>query len=350
MRIETANHQGTDGAPAETGAPPAPATPARVPSPPARASRARAEAGAKATALRRVLPTRLLVQRAQTHAARAWETDPVSREQALAMMQAIVGGTSRAGELEQLACEHLVEQAAHRTLFWQPWKMPSMDSRSTENARTALSSDRGVLASTCHLGPIFLHFWPLSTMRTAYAIAGPWFFEEPTSDYAGRRLARWRKGIEPRNERLLPSQGVFVQLRALLGQGELALMFFDMPGSRRTQFLGKPVMLATGTARLAVEADALVLPIRARREGHRVWTDVQAPLDPRDFSSREQLQDALADIHERWILERPGALEDPNRRGAWEGGASASAWARPERPPRAERERPERPERPHWLP
>jgi lauroyl/myristoyl acyltransferase len=355
MQTETANHQAVKEPPAQAGAPRAPtpaagaSTPATAAPDPAVATAGPAPAGASApasrptppasrareasiAALRRVLPTRLLVRRAEARAISFWETDPVARERALPAMEAVLAGTARAGELEELAREHYVEQAAHRTLFWQPWKMPSMDARSTETAQAALSSGRGVLVSSCHLGPIFLHYWPLTAIRTGYAIVGPWFLEEPTPDYAGRRLARWRKGVERRDERLLPSQGVFVQLRALLAQGEMAFMYFDMPGSRSTQFLGKPVMLATGTARLATEADALVLPIRARREGHRVWTDVQAPLDPRDFSGYEQLQDALAGVHERWILERPGALEDPNRRGAWEGSASTSAWVRPERP------------------
>lgn len=245
-------------------------------------------------------------------------------------METIVGGTPRAGELDELARQYLIDRAAHRELFWQRWKMPSMDPRSAEHVQTALSSGRGVLASSCHLGPFFLGFWPLTSMRAGYAVAGPWYFEKPSDDNWGRRLTRWHREMDRRDEWPLPSTGVFAQLSALLERGELAIMYFDMPGSRRTQFLGKPVMLATGTARLAVATDALVLPVRARREGHRVWTDAQPPLDPRDFSGHEQLQDALAGAHERWILERPSALEDPNRRGAWEGGASAREWARPE--------------------
>ncbi|MGD0453271.1 MAG: hypothetical protein ABSB69_06710 [Solirubrobacteraceae bacterium] len=283
-----------------------------------------------AAALRRVLPARLLVRRAEARAASAWETSPAERERALTVMKAIVGGTPRAGELDELARQYLIDRAAHRELFWQRWKMPSMDSRSTEHVQAALSSGRGVLASSCHLGPFFLQFWPLTEMRSGYGVFGPWFFEEPSPDHWGRRLAHWRKELERRDERRLSSQGVFATLRGLLEQGELAIIYFDMPGSRRTQFLGKPVTLATGTARLAIAADALVLPLRARRDGHHVRTDVQALLDPREFSGYEQLHDALAGVHERSILERPGALEDPNRRGAWEGGASAREWARPE--------------------
>jgi lauroyl/myristoyl acyltransferase len=310
------------------------ATPRYLTSAPAHANataRRRARSVAVA-ALRRVLPAQLLVRRAEARGAADWDAGQADREHALAAMEAIVGGTPRAGELERLARQHLIDREAHSVLFWLPWKMPSMDRTSIEHVRAALSSGRGVLASSCHLGPIFLHIWPLSEMRMANVVSGPWFFEEPTPDAWGRRLARWRKQLEQRDERLLSSAGVFARASALLEQGELVIMYFDMPGSRRTQFLGKPVMLASGTARLAVATDALVLPVRARREGHRVWSDAQAPLDPRDFSGHEQLQDALAGAHERWILERPSALEDPNRGGAWEGGASAREWARPAEP------------------
>jgi lauroyl/myristoyl acyltransferase len=86
-------------------------------------------------------------------------------------------------------------------------------------------------------------------------------------------------------------------------------------------------MLSSSSARLASEADALILPLRARREGHRTWVDVAEALDPRLFSDEESLHEALAEVHERWILERPAALEDPRRKGAWEERASAERWA-----------------------
>jgi hypothetical protein len=33
-------------------------------------------------------------------------------------------------------------------------------------------------------------------------------------------------------------------------------------------------------------------------------------------------------VHETSILELPQTLEDPNRAGAWEGGAGPGGWAR----------------------
>jgi Coenzyme PQQ synthesis protein D (PqqD) len=86
---------------------------------------------------------------------------------------------------------------------------------------------------------------------------------------------------------------------------------FDMPGRRATHFLGRSTMLADGSAQLAVGADALVVPVRARRAGHRIWVDAAAPLDPRQFADADELHDALAAHHERWILENPAAMEHP---------------------------------------
>ena len=68
------------------------------------------------------------------------------------------------------------------------------------------------------------------------------------------------------------------------------------------------------------------------------WTDVAPPLDPRDVASSEELHDALAAVHERWILELPATLEDPNRAGAWERTATATGWLRLD--PDAARRRP----------
>jgi hypothetical protein len=186
-----------------------------------------------------------------------------------------------------------------------------------------------VLLSACHLGPYFLQMSAVTSLGySPHAVAAPWFFEDPTPDYWGRRLARWWHGIAKRDERLVYSVGSFPVLRALLAEGELVLNYFDMPGGTRTPFLGKPVMLSSGSAELAFQTEALVLPLRARRAGSRVWTDVFEPLDARDFEQVEDLHKALAAVHERSILEVPETLEDPNRAGAWENAATEHGWAR----------------------
>lgn len=285
----------------------------------------------KTSRLRELIPTGLVVRRAERRGRETWKQSGAAREDALAVIETIVGDTRSRSELAELAQQHLVEVEVERALFWQRWVRPRKDPLSTANLEQALASGRGVLVSVCHQGPMGPgHAAITSSQRTLYSTSAPWFFEEPSHDHWGRRVARWRRQLYARNQRALSSVGAFAVLQLLLEGGELVLIQFDMPGSRETRFLGKPVMLTAGTARLAVQADALVLPMRNRRVAHRVWADIEAPLDPRNFADDRALHEALAAVHERWILESPATLEDPRREGAWEAGATATAWLRPE--------------------
>ena len=284
-----------------------------------------------APALRRLIPTRLAVARAEARGEHHWRSSARAREDAIRAMEAIVGNTERAAEAHALAHRHVIEEEIHRTLFWQPWRTANIDARSLERLQSALAGGRGVLFSNCHMGPMHLHVSALGVrgVRT-HAVSAPWFFEAPSPDYWGRRLAHWWHQLEHEreNERLVYSPGSIPVLRALLEAGEHVLIYFDMPGGRRTPFLGKPVMLATGSARLSIETGSVIVPLRARRVGSSAWAEVGEPLDPQDYNDADELQDALAAAHGRWVLEQPETMEDPNRPGAWEGGASAAEWIR----------------------
>jgi acetoacetyl-CoA synthetase len=263
--------------------------------------------------VRSVLPTRLLVNRAARRGQAIWEWSVSEREDAVAAMETIIAGTPRAHELRELAQLHLIESEIDRALFWQqPWSA-KVDAGSAARIRAALSEDRGVLLSASHIGPYYrLQCAPPFNGRDTYLVAESWFFESPSPNHWGRRLARWRKGTK---SRLVLSDGSFPIIQALLERGDLVFVHFDMPGPRETRFLGKSAMLADGSAQLAVRADALVLPLRTRRVGHNVWVDAGAPLDPHEFADADELHDALAARHERWILENPEAMENPAARG-----------------------------------
>src|ERR1700686_1509129 len=276
--------------------------------------------------LHRLLPARLEVGRAERRGRQTWERWPQDRAGFRAGMEAIVSGTGRAGELEPLTRAYLVESEVQRTLFWRPWEAASMDATTRAHLQAALAGGRGALLSICHLGPYF-HSASLghTLRRTVFTVGGPWCFADPTPDYWGRRQVRRMEGLRRQGGRMVPAAGSFAVLRALLETGELVQIHFDVPGRHQTRFLGKPVMLTNGTAKLAVLADAAIVPLRFRRRGHRVWVDAHAPLDPRQHGSVEQLHEALAAVHERWILERPETLEDPRRTGFWKD-ASAEGW------------------------
>jgi lauroyl/myristoyl acyltransferase len=282
--------------------------------------------------LRQMMPTGLLVRRAEHRGEHLWKTSPVERDDALATMESIIGATSHAQKLTEIAKQYLIERQASRTLFWQPWRTPRIDAASEARLRSMLTGSRAVIQSACHQGPY--HCTSLATLSLGYnpyVVAGDWYFEPPSHDLWGRRLARWRKGSPAR---LVNARGSFPVLRILLERGECVLLYYDMPGRRTTSFLGKSVSLADGTSRLAMETDALVLPVRVRRAGQAVWLDAGAALDARDFADVEDLHRALARFHERWILEYPARMDDPNRFG-WQGSATRDTWDRPEAPSRS---------------
>ena len=148
------------------------------------------------TLLRRAVPTRLAVTRAESKAHRLWRTHPPTREHALEAMRAIVTGTSREGELEELAERHVVERSVWEALFWQPWRPPAVEGESLRRLREAQASERGVILSGAHVGPFFGISFGLDTIGIRqFVVMGNWYYEQPSHDLWGRRTARWRIGL-----------------------------------------------------------------------------------------------------------------------------------------------------------
>jgi hypothetical protein len=275
--------------------------------------------------LRRLVPTRFVVDRAVARGRAQWRL-PAQRAEALAAAEVIVSGTARAGELETVARQRLIEEEVERVILWQPCPTVLHDRASEAHLRAAFSADRGVLMSNCHMAPAFYSCAVAAQMgRAVFVVVGEWMIEELSDGDWGRHVARRLSVLHHYGTHMVPARGSYAVLRELLAEREVVLLNFDVPGRHETEFLGKPVMLTTGTARLAFDTGALVVATRLRRERHRIWVDACSPLDPREFSGAPELHLALAKIHERLILECPAALEDPRRAGAWEQ-ATASAW------------------------
>ncbi len=277
--------------------------------------------------LRRLVPTRFVVSRAERKGEAVWQEAGREHERALETMAAVVCGTAREPELAELSRRHVIENHVWDGLFWQRWGPPRIEPRSRELLLELAASPRGMILSPCHIGPYFRsgRLFEALGIKT-YAASGEWFFQAPSNDYWGRRLARWRRSVW--RIRLVPATGSYEVLRALLARGECVWVYFDMPGRRQTPFLGKTAALADGTVRLAEETGAPIVPMRARRAAHEVWLDVGTPLEAADFRDTEALQRELARRHDAWILELPEAMAPPRAFG-WEDGATAQGWSRP---------------------
>ena len=280
-------------------------------------------------ALRRLVPRSLSVHRAERRGQRIWAHSAEARERALATTAAMLTGTRREGEIETVARMRVIETEVLHSLMWHPWEPVRVQRDSLARLRGAVAQRRGVILSGCHQGA----YYQTSSVggqigQPVFSTIGGWMLEPRLPGYWGRYVA-WRlDALRANGARAVPAAGSFPVLSALLQQGEVVLIQLDVPGRQETRFLGKPVMMRTGTAKLAAHSGALVVPVLTRRDGHRIWLDVGEPLDPAAFQEPLDLHHALAAAHERWVLQCPEALEDPLRDGSWPA-ATPERWPAP---------------------
>lgn len=230
---------------------------------------------------------------------------------------------------DALALSHLAESEAREAFIHRPWMAAGIPLTGADELRAALCGGRGVLASYCHLGPFAgIGVTIAEHAGDVHQVIGPWLLE-PQRGPAERRRRAWLSMFDAAGVPMIVATGCFPAVLERLRSGAVVVMAFDWPGSTETMFLGRPAMLVSGTARLAVEADALVVPVARSFRGLRLRTVAGPPLDPRRHSGWRDLHAALAARHGRWILERPGALEDPRRPGAWGATAGSDRWGAP---------------------
>jgi lauroyl/myristoyl acyltransferase len=247
--------------------------------------------------------------------------------------EAIVSGTHLQSRIEAIARRRLVEERVREAAFWRSrWDRDPVVG--LEHMHAALAEGRGVIVSFCHLGSFQASIAPLHTEagRTTYIATNSWMLDPPDGSEWGARIEHWRRGLSRADGRIVRMPGTFETLQALLERGELTMLAFDVPGRMDTHFLGKSVMLTAGAASLALQTDAIVLPLRRVRRGLRIAAEFGRPIDSRAHADQRSLHTALAAVHEAWILDQPAALEDPGRPGAWEHAARPVGWSRPTSP------------------
>jgi lauroyl/myristoyl acyltransferase len=232
---------------------------------------------------------------------------------ATASMETVVGATPAEADLPRLARSHITAQARGWELTWRPWELARIPIRGVERIAEAQATGRGLVISHAHLGPLAGWVALGRLLRPLYHPAGDWVVHPPRPGYNGYQLEQRRKLYRDAGIELVYASGSAMTLYKVLSRGGAALLTMDAPGARRTQFLGKPVDMDDGTARIAVKADALVLPAALMPLGRRWEIQIGEALDPRDFSAPDELHLVLAAIHEELIMRAPEHLEDPSR-------------------------------------
>jgi len=252
----------------------------------------------------RRLPQWAAIARAVQRGRARWDVETEARR-ARVVMEPVARDP---GDLEALARRHLVEHSVREALLARLWEL-------RRRPRTAPPHGRGVLVSYCHFGPYAgMPIAFLDTRPRVHAVVGAWLLEPPAPDERGLRIMRWRNGIERAGVEPIPARGCFERVVALLRERELVTMPFDLGGSAPSvRLLGLDVALASGTARMAYEAGAIVQPAARIRRRHRIWTELGPPLDARRFGGWEDLHAAIAAAHDAWMRPYPWAHEIPIR-------------------------------------
>ena len=244
---------------------------------------------------------------------------------ARATAEAVVGATGFDGDLDEIATRHIVARAHAWEYAWRPWLLDRIPVEGLEKLQR-VEPGRGVIFSKLHAGPpggisaLSRRVGPILEAVGSYLFA-----EVPPAGYNGYQNEQIRKLVTRAGFRMIEAQGSAPAFAAELARGGRVFLNFDVPGSTPVRFLGKTVEVKSGTARLAFDTDAVVVPFGTLPRGRGWYLSIEDPLDPRDFSDWQSLLQAVATVQERLALQAPELLESPLRDGGW-AEATAAGW------------------------
>lgn len=263
-------------------------------------------------ATRHLYPLTLGLWVARGRARRAWRK-PELRDRALASMQLLLGETARAQEVDAVAREHLYESYRYEELIWRRGLTTALPVRHLQRLEDLVHAGSGVLVSLVHQSQFGAHAACLArhglplTVLVSPMLLGP--------QAATRRgllrsqlLATFATGP---NVSVLPAADSYPELASLLRAGGTVALGCDVKGSTPVRFLGRTVYVASGTARLAMETGAPIVPVSVLPHGRLERLELQEPLDPARYNSYQELLQALFARHEAAVLSWPQAMERP---------------------------------------
>lgn len=242
---------------------------------------------------------------------------PGRRAALRARMDAVVGGTEREGDLDLLTTRYAGAAARDWELMWRPRQLLEMPIEGLHRL-AAIEPGRGILFSTVHLGPLAgLAALPHTLGVVDCAVGDQLWSESLPAGYHGYQIEQCRRMMARAGYRAVRAAGSAATFLRTLQAGGRVQIHFDVPGRSPVQFLGKTVEVMSGTARLAVKTDAVIVPAVALPRGRGWAVHLDAPLDPRGFEGWEALLQATADVHSRLVLRAPEHLENPLRESGW---------------------------------
>ncbi len=283
-----------------------------------RAIRRAAITALTSTRTRRLYPMRLALPLIDAYAAVAQRRGALPWDMSRRFYAELLAYTPLAGTEDDVARRAIAEFFRVQEMFWRPWLMTRGEIDGLEHYETARSEGRGVVAVCGHFGN-FAAQAPVMRRHgiDASIIVSPHTLAGVGNGYGGRSARQATKYLEMLGaDGVLaraggatgPDEDAFSRSLRLLRDGATVSLTFDMVGTLPTPFLGRRVMLAAGPTELAYTTDALVVPFVHGTRGQLPIIRFAPPLDPRRFNGPESLQEAIAAVMEKWVLERPEAV------------------------------------------
>jgi hypothetical protein len=254
--------------------------------------------------VRQLTPTALVPILIARRARRDW-ADPQLRRRAILQMRFLLGHSSRADEIEQIAYRYLEYRKHRDELRWHPRRITAQRIEGT--SVLARYESRPVILNFMHQGQFDGMFASLKRLGFPSQIV---VTPRALGDNASQAL-RQHVRVVARGGEVVPARNTSQIAERLLPGVRLAIAS-DVPGRTPVSFLGRRVVGSSGAAHLAFAAQAPVVPITTHQDGvgGSYW-QLHEAMEPGDFATPMELLHAVLGVHEPAILAWPEAVEFP---------------------------------------
>ena len=223
----------------------------------------------------------------------------------------VLAGTEREGDIASLTAPYYFELGMRWFLHYRSPTVEGATVEGLHHIERARSEGTGVILSFLHMGNYAMLFRALRNAGIDATVpAADDGFAPQLVGALGLERVQGQEHL--RGMHVIPATGSYPELVAIVSAGGAVTIAFDVPGSTRTEMLGRTLGLKSGTARLAVDTGAPVLPLDVRRRGAHLVLRVMAPIRP--AASVAETHRRLADTMGRLVMDRPEAVERPQWR------------------------------------
>jgi lauroyl/myristoyl acyltransferase len=224
-------------------------------------------------------------------------------------MAYVLGSVRPDADLDRVALRHIDDMFWKRELRWRPREQADQEVAGVDNLTKAHPEHGGMLLGFLHHGRYDGIFGALVAhgARPMTIVGGEGIFQpDPLPHFSAMRVTAEQGGT------LVPTSLGYAGLRDLVLAGETVAVALDLPGSTRVRFLGRDLLAASGTARIAMETQAPVVVVSAWQHDRRQQRiEVSQPIQPGDHPDAGSLLQAMFDVLEPSVLAWPEAYEWP---------------------------------------